>query len=343
MTALVTAPLLLAAVLVAASVAKWNARDSLVSATQLLRLPAVLNRPVRWLPPIELALAIALVVAPVSPAFIVVSAAVLALMLAYTAVVARGLTFDPRPSCGCFGAVGSPITGDTLARNVVLSGLAAVSIGWGVAGWTVPGALADLDATDWAWLGALIVTAAVVRWVVRERAGLPPKRPVSAAPAEASDIDDYQRAPIPPLMVLQDGTPTTLAALARTKAQLLIWVTCGCGGTRSVVDQVDRWREAAPAIDIQLVSTMSEGSTEATYPEQKRWLYDLHGQALASLGGAYPAALLLGADGLLAGGPVFGEADVTDLAEAVIEQLSGAHLPDASESVPGEIVEDADA
>ncbi len=120
-TALATAPLLLAAVLVAASVAKWNARDSLVSATQLLRLPAVLNRPVRWLPPIELALAIALVVAPVSPAFIVVSAAVLALMLAYTAVVARGLTFDPRPSCGCFGAVGSPITGDTLARNVVLA------------------------------------------------------------------------------------------------------------------------------------------------------------------------------------------------------------------------------
>jgi len=85
------------------------------------------------------------------------------------------------------------------------------------------------------------------------------------------------------------------------------------------------------------------GAERGPCPEQKRWLYDLHGQALASLGGAYPAALLLGADGLLAGGPVFGEADVTDLAEAVIEQLSGAPLPDASESVPGEIVEDADA
>lgn len=331
--ALLSPPLLLAAVLAVAAAAKWHRRDSLVSATRLLRLPSWLEAPVRWLPPIEAALAAGLVLAPWPPVFVAVAVATLGLMFAYLGVVARGLTMTPRPSCGCFGTIGAPITASTLLRNVVLTLVAVAALAWGLGGHTVPAALLAADAATWGWLLALVVAIALAGWVVADRAARPRATPPRSAEPPAVDSDDtaedaYVREPIPPLMLVDGERPVTLAGLARQQAQLLVWVTCGCSSNREAVERADAWAAAVPQIGVRVVSTMTPEWTRQVFAGERPYLFDLEGQAFAALRfQANPAALLLGADGLLAGGPVWGAEDVHEFGEAVVAQLAEAELP----------------
>ena len=329
-SALLSAPLLLAAVLAVAAHAKWRRRDSLVSAARLLRLPGWVAGPVRLLPPVELALAVALVATPWAPAFAVVSLGTLGLMLAYLGVVARGLTLSPRPACGCFGDVGSPISGSTLARNLVLSAVAAGGLAWALAGNTVPAALLRADAATWAWLAAAAASGAIAWWVAAEHVETPdaPGLAVAESSHPDPDADEYLREPIPPLMLVEGALPVTLASLARTRAQMLIWVTCGCGRSQEAVALADGWQATWPQVGVRLISTLSPDVTERMFPGERSWLFDVDGQALRSLGrGADPVAVLLGADGLLAGGPVWGLAEVRDLGDAIAEQLAAEAAP----------------
>lgn len=316
----VSAPLLLAGVLVVAALAKWRARGSLESAAHELRVPRELMPVVRRLPELELLLALGLVAAPWPVLAGAVSAGALLLMLGYTGVVARGLTMRPRPVCGCFGTVGSPIDVRTLLRNVVLVALAAVTLVATLDGRTVPAALLDSTPRSVGWLVALATTALVVWWVATGRG--------TAAPAldrlvEDGEDLDYVRHPIPPLMLASEEGPIALATLALERAQLLVWIACGCARSHEAVALVHDWRHRMPGVDVRLVSTLRPESTAAVFGEQERWLHDPDGQALALLGAqADPVGLLLGADGLLAGGPVEGIDDLTDFGEQIAEQLS---------------------
>ncbi|MFN8031577.1 MAG: MauE/DoxX family redox-associated membrane protein [Dermatophilaceae bacterium] len=343
--ALVAAPLLLAVVLLLAAQAKWSNRPSLVSATQLLRLPRALEGPVQWLPPIEAVLGVALFVLPWAPAFTVVAALTLGLMLAYTAVVARGLTFSPRPSCGCFGTIGAPITIDTLVRNVVLSALALAAVVWGARGHTVPGTLLPGSRATWTWLGALAVTAAITRWIVGERRPRVPAYGAHGQPApaatETADPDDYVRETIPPLMFLDGNQPVTMRGLALERAQLLVFITCGCGRSHEAIALARNWRERMPAIDVRAIASVPMDFDLRGFDWPHGWLRDPDAQAWSSLGVAGdPVALLVGADGMLAGGPVAGVAELTEFGEEIAAALADAPAPEpepASAVVRGEL------
>lgn len=344
--ALVAAPLMLAAVLLLAAKSKWNNRDSLVSATSLLGLPAALHKPVRWIPPIEAALGAGLLVLPWAPAFTVVAAVTLGLMLAYTAVIARGLTIKPRPSCGCFGTVGAPITADTMIRNVVLSILGVLAVVWGAGGHTVLGALVQGSRATWSWLVALAVTAAITRWVVGDgqpqwvQAGrIPTIQHAPAAPPEPAGPDDYLRERIPPLMFLEGERPVTLTGLARERAQLLVFITCGCARSHDALALARQWREQMTAIDVRAVASvpMTFGLEGFDWPHE--WLRDPDGQAWRSLGvGGDPVGLLVGADGMLAGGPVTGVAELTEFGEEIAAALAEMPAPPQPETDPAAAV-----
>ena len=143
------------------------------------------------------------------------------------------------------------------------------------------------------------------------------------APAQDTPDDgllDYERSPIPHQVLIdaEDGA-TSLRRLAATKAQLLIWVTCGCGRSHTVTEQASRWRESMPQIDVRLVTTLQPTQTAEVFAAYgERFLHDPDGTAFAALGfTGDPGAVLLGADGLLAGGPVSGLDDTLAFAAEV--------------------------
>lgn len=340
------APLLLAAVLVVAGLAKWNNRDSLASAVRQLRLPPWVQGPAAWLPPIELALGAGLLLAPVSALFSLFALLTTGLMAAYAVVVWRGLGLTPRPSCGCFGVVGAPITPATLVRNLVFTALGVVALAWGLTGHTAITSLAAGGAPAFAWLVALLATAAVTYWIAADRRGMaedpsltrttlaaePPLATAvpsltESAPDEV-DLADYVREPIPGAVLLEaDGTPVTLAQLATGKAALVIWVTCGCARSTTALDRGKAIADEFPVISVRYVSAMDAEFTAVMFPDRHDFLFDPFGVALGNMGlVSDPVAVLLGADGLLAGGPVAGSEAVRELCEGITEQLREARL-----------------
>jgi hypothetical protein len=177
----------------------------------------------------------------------------LLLFLVYWAIIARAMTFDPRPSCGCFGQIGDQrVTAKTLARNtVLLAGAAAfVWMTW-AQGVTAFSFVADATTREWLLLlGAGY--AVLVAWFV-----LSPPAPVTqrrrdrgthADPEPPADADDeYVRVPIPDAILL-DGKrdAATLLQLTQDEAVLLVFITCGCPSTHETWHPAAALGRAAP-------------------------------------------------------------------------------------------------
>lgn len=124
-----TALLVLSLVFGAAAVGKINAWGELEGVVRNYRLvPAALVMPVTWLlPPVELALAIALLVPAMRP---VAAAGALVLLLAFAVAigvnVARGRT---EIDCGCFrSSLKQQLSWWLVLRNLVLAGFALVAL-----------------------------------------------------------------------------------------------------------------------------------------------------------------------------------------------------------------------
>lgn len=325
-TAAVTAPLVLAVVLVLAAVAKIRHRGSALSSMKQLRLSSWLARPAvaAVFPWAELALAGALVLAPRGPTAVLTAACTLILMCAYWALIARGLTMTPRPTCGCFGRLGSPIRPTTLVRNSALVALAAVALVRAVAGHGTIHTLRGASPEQWWWLVAVATTAGVAALVVAtERPARPRTDPTRRDPLA------YERTPIPHHVLLEDDSnPVSLHELAAERAQLLVWVTAPHQRSRPAYAREDyadiaRWREALPALDVRIVTCVAPA-------DESGWLLDHAGSLLTSFGfDTAPSAVLLGADGLLAGGPVNGEQAVADFARDIKDALATAPAPGA--------------
>jgi hypothetical protein len=326
--AFVLAPLILAAVLAVSGWSKTTAVASTQSVLRLLRLPKVVQQP--WvahaLPWGELALAALVVLAPGGLLQQVAAALTLALMLAYWVVVARAMTFDPRPTCGCFGEIGDQrITGRTLARNSVLVALAVTHLLWALAGHSVLATLTDgWDPVVWV-LGA--AAAALVTWFVTVRPAAEAQgraEPTGPEPQDLAD-DDYVPVPVPPALLTDAaGRQHTLGEMARERAQLLIFVNCYCGTTTTALRAWPGYRDRLPQLDVRFVfSGVSPGGLGGDLDVSEVWTD--HGgvaaRALAIHGS--PGAVLLGVDGMVAGGPVSGndelEAFVVEIAEALSE------------------------
>ena len=331
LAALVVA-LTLAVVLLTSGIAKLRDPVATRDAFDALRVPPVVPRDAAAtaLPWLEVALGVLLLVAP-SGWLVPVAVAVVLLMLAYTAVIARALGFDEPVTCSCFGSIGRhDVDRTTLARNVLLTALSAVLAWSALEGGSTPGAVADLDAAAW-W--ALAATAAAVAVAVLVTGGTG----ASSARVPEEELLDYERQPIPyGVLTMPDGHTATLAELAATQARLLVALSPGCGPCVRTAERLDAWAaQLAPAVGVLAVyPDVSSAMTAPQHaPELSASEPDLNIRRLFSISST-PAAVLLGADGYLAGGPVVGEDVVAEFVDDVLDALG--EQPDPVEPIAAE-------
>lgn len=328
--------LTLAVVLLASGTAKLRTADDL-SGWEQLGVPAALRR--QWLlrlhpwGEIALGLLLALVGGLLGLAAALVA---LALMIAYTVLVARALRRDDDASCACFGAQ-AQITRRTLVRNVWLTFLAAATVAtiWAAPLWG--GAVVWITgANAWLWVvgGAVAVATGIL--ITRSEqpaqaapAGVPP---LPAQPGEHPDEDallEYVRLPVPAVTVtLGDGTPANLRDLALQKPILLLAVSETCGSCAIMRARVPGYRMLLPEVDIRLLITATPDNSAITETAEPQSLHDPAAHVRASIADwAVPTAVLLGADGLLAGGPQTGTEEVESFIGDIYESLHGERPP----------------
>lgn len=331
---LLSAPLLLSLTLLVSGGAKFMSghrptQDAMVS----LRLPLR-----RWhglgavaLPVVEVALALALWT-PVVPVQVIVAVLVALLMVTYLVIIARALSFPDPVECSCFGTLGSPtVSRGTLARNIVLTLLGLVTIASAAAG-TITDAVrqAPLGVLGWAvGLALAVVLTVLVRGgtntAPRPRAEAPQEHD---APPDEGD-EEYERLPVPFGMLREypaaqasgeaapaDGRVLTLDEAMGQGAQLMIWVSPGCGPCERVLNHVPDWADALePLVQVRtMFRTPPPELAEGTLSRAgHRPSHDVESNVGTALGTAsFPSAVLLGTDGLTAGGPVLGASAVEE-------------------------------
>lgn len=324
-------PLVLAAVLIASAVAKLRTPDDLSGWTEL-GVPRALRR--EWLrqvhPWAEGALGVSLALLGGWLGLLAALVAV-ALMAAYTVLVARVLARSSDASCTCFGSR-RRVTGLTVARNAWLTALA---LGAAAVIWATPivGGAFAAGIPQFAWLIALAVaavTTALILW--------PEKRDddvdiaVGGPIATSEDDLDYIRTRTPAVPVtLADGTVSHLRALTQTRPTLLLAVSSSCGACETVMDRRETYRKLMPEVDVRLLLKESPANRWAEHDEPQS-LHDADDYVAESLGyQGTPSAVLLGMDGMLAGGPVTGDRAVDRFVDDIYESLHGErpHRDDA--------------
>lgn len=328
--ALVLAPLACGAVLVVSGVAKARDTDGTRAAMISVGLPPRLSSTATAtaLCAVELALG-ALVLVTWGWVLAVVAAAVTALFAAYWLVVGRVLRRGEDVECHCFGSLGSDrVTSATLLRNTVLVLLALLAVGFGVDGHGVPVVLDDLGGAGWAWLAMTVLVGAAAVLIVA-----PGREPHAGVPDVEHDTGgdpeeqlDYERSDIPfAILADADGRQVTLRTLAQRQAQLLVFLSVGCGACTVILEKLSGWSRQLEPVQVQAVYT----SYLADVPEHYRvngvtsW-HDVEGGATAAFcHNGRPVAVLLGADGQLAGGPVLGREAIGSFVEDILAELHG--------------------
>jgi hypothetical protein len=316
------APFILAVVLAVSAVGKLRAPSTSAEAFRDLRVPAPFASRVvvKGLPWAELALGALLVVGRGSLGVVAATAA-LVLFAAYLALVVRALGFEEPVDCACFGEFApGRITRHTIVRNVWLLALAVISVVRSLQG---PSPLTELAGSvgGLASLGAS-VAAALTTYLVTAHAS-PQGEPSPTPSADEAELEDYLRSRTPAVPVLLgDGSTTDLRTLSSQKPQLLLFVSEACAPCVRVIESVQQWREQLPALDIRFVVRVGPGVSKLTSPEEPRTLHDVDGLVTESFETRRtPSALLLGADGLLAGGPVIGSDAVPSFVSEIRQQL----------------------
>lgn len=314
---------LLAATLALSGIAKVRAPESARDAFTSLRLPGSLARsPLpAVLPWAEIALALAILVLP-GVWGVAAAAAGLVLMLAYLAVIVRALGFDEPVTCSCFGRLGlGAVTTRTAVRNAVLSLVAALAVWGATADRSIVSRLLDAPATTWAWLVMAALSGAVAVLV----AGGEPRADASSTAVDDDVELDYVRQPIPyGILVDADGTQHALHELSATSAQLLVFVSLGCGPCMRVLPLVPEWAEELAPVEVRVVVGQDLATVGGEHEHLRpRLLHDPEIRVMRLFSVGTPSAVLLGADGLLAGGPVTGELEIVDFVEDIRAEIHG--------------------
>lgn len=334
--AALSSTLILVGVLVVSGIAKLRTPDD-AAGWEALGIPAVLRQAwlIRLHPFAELALAAALLLLG---GLLGVAAAVVAVLLfaAYLAMVWRARRTEPDASCACFGER-RPITGRTLVRNGWLTLLAVVSV-LTIGSLPLFGGVAVLAVAVWPWtlaLGAVAVTFVLVQ---EPPAGDRPAAVLAAEHTNTSDSghdddnepEDYLRARIPAVPVtLADGSSLTLRQLAETEPVLLLAVSETCGSCAPVIESVDAYRALLPEVSVRFLLQNSPEDSRLASVEEPQTVHD----PLRHVGPSFadhwftPTAVLLGADGLLAGGPVTGTTAIAEFVDDIYESLHGERPP----------------
>lgn len=320
-----------AAVLVVSGVAKLRDPQSLDRAVESLRVPApfdavAVRRAVPWL---EVALGLWLLVAT-GVAHLVVATAVLLLFATYLGLVVRAERGPAPAECGCFGELGDArVTRVTVARTALLVLAAVLTVVGAFRGAAfLPAAVAG--AGMWLWLAAtalVVAVAVLVTW-----------RPAPGDAPPPPDADgEYERRSIPDAQVLtEDGRLVLVGEEAKRAARLLVFLSPGCGPCQRIAPLVPAWAADLGPVAVHAV-LLGPPAVLAAHPELAghSW-FDPHRVARRSLAPGAPSAVLLGTDGLLAGGPVTGEVAILEFVEEVRAHLhQGTRRATAGSDVSG--------
>lgn len=341
MSPLLAAPILLTLTLLVSGIAKLPERRGTVDAMTSLRLPLRSLHPLAAVavPLAELAAAVALWI-PWVPLQVTAALAVALLMAAYLVIIARALTFPEAVHCSCFGTLASPtVSRATLYRNLTLTALGVLGVVAAASG-AVARAEAEAPLALMGWALALATAVALTSFALGGVSG-GPSAGTGAGPGTGTgagagtgtgdddDLEDYARRPIPyAVLERADGSTMLLRELAPQGAALVLVLSPGCGPCMRVLPQVRGWAERlAGVVAVRTVFTLQLDQVDEATLEQagEEPTFDLDGNLQRALGmlGA-PSATLLGADGLLAGGPVIGSSDVEEFVADVIAQIEEA-------------------
>ncbi|WP_309127672.1 MauE/DoxX family redox-associated membrane protein [Microbacterium sp.] len=324
----ITPALIVAAVLLVSGVAKLRTPDDEAGWTEL-GVPAALRR--GWLmrlhPFAEIALALALALLGGVLGVLAAVAATL-LFAVYLVMIWRARKQTPDASCACFGER-KPITVRTLLRNgwlVLLSGLAAATIGVS----PLLGGVVALALPNWSWLLALAAVAVTFVLVHQPAPSASSPDDTSVpAPTAADDLDDYIRTRTPAVPVqLGDGTTVNLRTLSARAPILILAVSETCGSCTPVIESAEHWRTLLPEVSVRLLLRATPEQSTLTSSVEPQTLHDPQGYVRDSIAEwPTPTAVLLGADGLLAGGPVSGHPDIQEFVADIYESLHGVRPP----------------
>lgn len=343
MAVLLSAPILLSITLLISGLAKLGAREGTQDAMRSLRLPLpTMHASVASvLPVMEIFLALALWI-PVPPLQVLLAGLVTALMFTYLVIIARALTFEEQVHCSCFGTLASPtVSRTTLVRNVILNVLGLLTVVAAASGamtTLLVQAPMGLIGLGIALLIAIALTAVTIGGSVAETDADAATAPApAAAGADADELLDYERSPIPAAVLQQpDGRLITLTQLTAQRAALLVFVTEGCGPCERVLDHAEEWiGELEQTLQVRFVFSrpLDQLRERTTNRVTDHALHDLQFTARTALGGtSAPSAVLLGADGQLAGGPVNGGSAVIEFVQEIREQLAEAGIGDTQDA-----------
>jgi hypothetical protein len=226
-----------------------------------------------------------------------------------------------------------------VVRNVWLTllaiGAAVCASGTPLAGGALAAGVAQLP---WLLAAAVaVVTTALVLWRDPGTAPAAPGVPVvGAAGGPSADADgsvpegdgDYARRRTPAVPVtFADGTEVNLRALAAKKPILLLALSSMCGHCETIRDRRMHYRALLPEVDVRLLLVEPTTSRWAER-EEPQSLHDPGDYVAGSIEEwSTPTAVLLGADGLLAGGPVTGDVAIEEFIGDVYEALHGERPP----------------
>ncbi|WP_256840210.1 MauE/DoxX family redox-associated membrane protein [Ornithinimicrobium faecis] len=333
--AVLTAWLVLAAVLATSGVGKVRHPEGAAEAAASLGVSAALRGPgwVRAHPWLELALAVLLLVLP-HPFSVVTAAATLVLFLAYLALVCRAVASGADVTCHCFGSVGTGVVdGWTVARNAVLvalGGVVLVDAALGESALARFGALSGSSARGgsvdagsvggdnaWWWLAALVVTAVVTYLVVRpgERAdrarGSSLERASAAAPALRMAIPDV------PVTRAKSAVPVSLRDVVAERRALLLLLSPGCGPCRMISAHLKDWSREMSDTGLVVAHAISFSAMRDSQPEWEPFFaQDTEGAVARAFDDpARPWAVLLGADGRVESAPAQGYTAIASLVD----------------------------
>lgn len=339
MTPLLLCTSILVVTLTASGIAKAKDPSSTVEGILNLGLDSVapLKLTPAVLPWAELVLAVGLLFAP-GPLFPVFAIASCALMVFYLVVIARALATGRTEGCNCFGKKSAaPVSRYTLIRNIALTIAGILTVVASFAGGkAVVYELVGLNGSGWLWaVGAGLI--ALTLWAIQRGESLAepaPDIPEVVLPSAADESEDYVRVPIPYASIYTtDGRVTTLRDMSRVQARVLFFASPTCGSCTPILKTIPRWQKLLPQLGLHPVFSSEEKIRQAhkleKLDEGVEALVDPKHAAMHNFGRGTPMAVILGSDGMLAGGPVAGTSDVKQLMDDLLVEFGAIKDPNA--------------
>ena len=320
--------LLLAAVFATAGVAKLLDRDGSRQALEDFGMPARLA-PAGGiaLPLAELAIAVALLIAPTAQWGAI---GAIVLLLLFVAGIGAALARGEAPDCHCFGQVHSEPAGKgTLVRNGVLAALAAVVAVAGP-GPSITGWISDRSAPELVIAAAAVAGALALALLLRKRWE---RRQEQLAQEEADRRKGLPvGAPAPEFELAGlDGERTTLETLrGRGRPVLLLFTHPNCPPCKEMLPEIVRWQRVLA--DRLTIAVLSDGPPEEQDAYREHELQDLLLQVGMTEYYGYrmpgtPSGVVVSEDGRIDSVPAVGGLMVEELIRVALQRTQPASPP----------------